>query len=302
MNVKNNYLIICLIMLLISCGDTSKLESQTVPNNDTNIFTFLSSLKLPDKLSFCGEQVPLEIPEVRERAEREFYMLLQQPGQVILYLKRAGRYFPVYEKIIKENNMPTDLKYLSVAESALYMARSAKNALGLWQFMEGTGKKYGLQVDDNVDERCHPEKSTDAAMKYLKNAYDDHGSWSLAAAAYNMGSEGVSSSKKFQDVNNYFDMYLNEETSRFVLRIVIIKEIMENASKYGFIVPPADIYKPDEYKVIEVDGAVPNLSDWAKSQGTTYKDVKLLNPWILGRSLPQPKKGNKYEIAVPEKH
>ncbi|MCL5992006.1 MAG: lytic transglycosylase domain-containing protein [Bacteroidetes bacterium] len=155
-----------------------------------NFFSYLSSLKIPHQLEFCGEKIPLDIPEVKERAEREFYLLLQQPGQIILYIKRSGRYFPMYERIIKEKNLPDDLKYLSVAESALYMSRSSKGAVGLWQFMPGTARSYGLQVDDYVDERRQPEKSTDAALEYLKDGFNQHKSWLLSAAGYNISSTG----------------------------------------------------------------------------------------------------------------
>ncbi len=265
----------------------------------SNFFEYLSELKLPDSLYFCGERIPLEIPEVRERAEREFYLLLQQPGQVILFLKRSGRFFPLFEKILKEKNMPDDLKYLSVAESALFMSRSVKGAVGLWQFMPATAKAYGLQVDDYVDERCNPEKSTVAALDYLQDGYNVHKSWLLAAAGYNMGNTNVNSAKEFQGSNDYFDLFLNEETSRYILRIVIIKEIMLNARNYGFRLSKDDYYKPDEVTYLECKEGIDNLSDWAKAKGTTYKDVKLLNPWIINRKLPSPPKGKTYMIAVP---
>ena len=266
-----------------------------------NYNSYLSSLKLPAQLEFCGEKIPLDIQEVKERAEREFYLLLQQPGQVILYIKRSGRYFPVFEKIIKEKNLPDDLKYLSVAESALYMSRSSKGAVGLWQFMPGTARAYDLQVDDFVDERRHPEKSTEAALDYLKDGYKQHKSWILSAAGYNMGNSNVAEHLDFQNGNTFFDLFLNEETSRYILRIVIIKEIMNNPEKYGFKIDNNEKYKPDNVKYIECDDEIQNLSKWATDNRTTYKDVKLLNPWILDRKLPKPTKGKVYKIAVPEK-
>jgi hypothetical protein len=180
------------------------------------------------------------------------------------------------------------------------MARSTKNAVGLWQFMPATGKMMGLQVDEYVDERRHPEKSTQAAMKYLKQGFYAQKSWTLAAAGYNMGHENVNGSKSFQDVKDFFELYLNEETSRYILRIIIIKEIMQNAGKYGFKLSADDLYKPDECKIVKAHSAIANISEWAKSQGCTYKDVKILNPWILERKLPAPRQGY-YEIAIPEK-
>lgn len=289
-------IVIILILILISCKETRQLPGQ---DNNLTFNQFLSTIKLPEKLDFCGERIPLEIEEVRERAEREFYLNLQSPGQIILYLKRAGRFFPMFERIFAEEGVPDDLKYLSVAESALYMSRSSKDAVGLWQFIPSTGKAMGLQIDDYVDERRHPEKSTIAAIKYLKNGYKNTNSWILAAAGYNMGHENLSDNISFQNAENYFDLFLNEETSRYILRIVIIKEIMKNPQKYGFNIKPTDLYKPPKYKIIKESSFIANLHEWAKENNTTYKDVKLLNPWILQRRLPSPPKGKVWEIAVP---
>jgi membrane-bound lytic murein transglycosylase D len=293
-----------LIFLMQDCTakDDGRLKPLSLQLKDSEYNHYLSAFKLPENLTFCGEKIPLEIPEVKERAEREFYLLLQQPGQIILYLKRAGRYFPMYNEIIREMNMPDDIKYLSVAESALYMARSPKNAYGLWQFMEGTAKKMGLLINDYVDERCHPEKSTRAALEYLAQGYQMTKSWMLTAAGYNMGNTGVVNSIEYQSVNDFFELFLNEETSRFIFRIAIIKEVMENAEKYGFTLSPEDIYKPDNGKIIRWKESIPNLANWASQQGTTYKVVKLLNPWILKRELPSPPKGYIYEILIPERN
>lgn len=278
---------------------------QTIPkyeiaSKDINFLTYLSQVNLPEKLSFCGENIPLENDEVRERAEREFYLLLQQPGQIIIYFKRAGRYFPIFEKVIREKNLPNDLKYLSVAESALFMSRSGKEAVGLWQFMSETGKKLGLRIDDYVDERRNPEKSTRAAMEYLKQGYNaNNKSWMLAAAGYNMGHTGLGNSVSFQDTDNFFELFLNEETSRYIFRIAIIKEIMDNPQRYGINTSSFQVYKSEKTKTIKVNTGIDNLTDWAKKQGTTYKKVKLLNPWILKQSLNAPKEY--YEIMVPVK-
>ena len=291
-----------IILIFISCSKSSNTSSQTaqIINTDKNSPDNISKFKLPDELSFCGEKIPLNIPEVKQRAEREFFLLLQQPGQITLYLKRSGLYFPMFERIIKENNMPDDIKYLSVAESALFMARSAMDAVGLWQFIPSTAKRNGLRVDDYVDERRHPEKSAYAAMKYLKEGYNGNKSWIMAAAGYNMGHENVSGSSDFQNSKDFFDLYLNEETSRYILRIVVIKEIMQNHEKYGFQLDETDFYKPAKFKLVRVNSNVSNLSDWARENGTTYKDVKLLNPWILQKMLPSPQKGGFYEIAIPD--
>lgn len=290
-------------LLTLGCSESAQLQSQTsqtVATNGSNFITYLSKLRLPENLSFCGERVPLEIPEVRERAEREFYLNLQSAGQLILYAKRAGRYFPLYEKILKEEGAPDDLKYLSLAESALFMARSAKDAVGLWQFIAGTGKRMGLQIDDYVDERRHPEKSTKAAIAYLRSGYKANGSWTLAAAGYNMGHENLQENLEFQSKEDFYDLYLNEETSRYILRIVIIKEILSNPAKYGLLLDAADIYTPEKTRAVLWNDDIESIAEWAEKRGTTYKDVKLLNPWILKRNLPKPK-GGPYSILIPAK-
>lgn len=285
---------------MASCTEAKEFPAAS-GQSAVNFIEFLSQLKLPEKLDFCGERIPLEIPEVKERAEREFYLNLQNPGQLIVYMKRSGRYFPLFEKLLKENNLPVDLKFLSVAESALYMARSAKDAVGLWQFIPSTGKRMGLQIDEYVDERRNPEKSTEAAMKYLKNGFDVYKSWTLAAAGYNMGHENVRNNMDFQSGDNYYDLFLNEETSRYILRIAILKELMSNGEKYGLKLSPEQLYRPDRVKVIKCSNSIPSIAQWAKEFGATYKDVKLLNPWILQRKLPAPPAGKPYEIAIPEK-
>lgn len=294
----NSLLLLLFLFFFISCSDSKPIITDNNEHNE-NFYEFISSIKLPKTLEFCGEKLPLEDVEIRERAEREFYILLQQPGQIMLYLKRSGRYFSMFEQVIKKNNMPEDLKYVSVAESALYQARSRVGAIGLWQFMEATAKAMGLQVDEFVDERRHPEKSTEAAMKYLRQGYNKHKSWILTAAGYNMGHSGLAENLNYQSADNFFDLYLNEETSRYIFRIAIIKHIMENAEIYGFKIPKEEIYAPDNTQIIKVNSAIPDLSAWAKVNGTNYKSVKLLNPWILKRNLPKPDKGKYYEIAIP---
>lgn len=301
-------LLLLMLFFFTACNENNKLSGQnetlkplTKQITAQNHFDFISNLQLPQKLDFCGEEAPLHIEEVRERAEREFYLLLQQPGQLILYLKRAGRYFPMIEQKLKENKMPDDIKYLAVAESALYMSRSSKNALGLWQFMEATGRMFGLIINSNVDERCHPERSTEAALKYLKQGYQNLGSWSLAAAGYNMGQTGVKNRLSHQGADGYFDLYLNEETSRFVFRIMIIKELMKNAAKYGITLSENQIYQPYQGDIVKVNTPINDLSVWAKERGFSYKDIRIMNPWILDPKLPAPPSGSSYEILVPKK-
>lgn len=263
-----------------------------------NYNTFVSIIELPDTLYLCDEPVDLTNPELRERAEREFLLLMQQTGQVLLYLKRAERYFPLYETYIERFSLPSDLKYVSVAESALYMSRSSAGAVGLWQIMPATGKSLGLRIDKYVDERRHPEKSTVAGLQYLSENYNKFKSWNLGIAAYNRGKYGIANDVEFQMKDNYFDLYLNEETSRYYFRILVIKELMENPEKYGFDVSNLRAYNDGETKEITVKSSIGNIAKWAAEQGTDYKTVKLLNPWILKRELNSP--GNdSYKIRVP---
>ena len=288
--------LILFILFLIS--PLVKNGTDTDVKQMKNYNTFVSNIELPDKLYLCGESVDLTNPELRERAEREFLLLMQQTGQVLLYLKRAERYFPLYDTYIERFSLPSDLKYVSVAESALYMSRSSAGAVGLWQIISATGKSLGLRIDDYVDERRHPEKSTIAGLQYLSENYNKFKSWNLAIAAYNRGKYGLANDVEFQMKNNYFDLYLNEETSRYFFRILVIKEIMENPERYGFDVKNLRVYNDGETKEIEVKSSINNMAKWADEQGTDYKSVKLLNPWILKRELNSPGKDS-YIIRVP---
>ncbi len=291
--------ILCLLVVTIgvaiTCGNDS---AQSNASQRVETLT-ISEWKAPKDLTFCGEKVPVDDPEVRERLEREFYVNVQSPGQIILYLKRSARYFPIYERLLRENKMPDDLKYVSVAESALYMSKSPKDAVGLWQFIPGTARAMGLIVTELVDERRHPEKSTAAALKYLRSGFDSNGSWASAAAGYNMGHTSLSEHHAFQNTKHFYNLYLNEETSRYILRIVMVKYLMENAPKFGIVVPAEERYQPVATRLITEKNGVANLASWAAAQGTTYRHVKLLNPWILGRTLPSPERGGRWEISIP---
>jgi membrane-bound lytic murein transglycosylase D len=255
----------------------------------------LSSIETPRELDFAGEEMPIDDPEVRKRFERELLLNLQSDGQIMLYLKRSGEVFDMYDKVLKEAGAPTDLKYLSVAESALFQSQSSAGAVGLWQFIASTGRRYGLRIDEYVDERRHPEKSTRAAARYLMDNYKRYNSWYLAMAAYNMGEGATNDDLTFQRQKSFFDLYVNEETSRYPFRIMAIKEIMSNPRKYGFNLSENDFYRTPKTKKVTVSAAIPNLAAWAESQGSTYKKVKLANPWILKRTLP----AGSYEIDVP---
>ncbi|MGB9912114.1 MAG: lytic transglycosylase domain-containing protein [Candidatus Kapaibacteriota bacterium] len=284
-----------IILLFADWGSLAGRDDISIDSEQ--YYHFISKIKLPMKLDFCGEQIPLENPIMKERAEREFYVNLQSPGQIVLYLKRTGRYFPIFDSIFKKYDIPEDVKYLAVAESGLQISMSPKSAYGIWQFIPSTAKEWGLQVDDFIDERLNIYKATDAACRYLKRAYEVFGSWALAAAAYNMGFSNLSSNIDFQNTRNFFELFLNEETSRYIFRIAILKEILTNHRRYGFDIPKSEFYQPFKVKRIVVKDEIPNLAEWAKSVGTTYLWVKTLNPWILKRSLPKPK--DEYVIDIP---
>jgi len=261
----------------------------------------ISGFKLPSKLDFCGEPMPLENPEVRKRMDREFLLNLQWDGQMMLYLRRSAEFFPMFDSVLAAEGAPADLKYLSVAESALFQAQSGKGAVGLWQFMPETGRRFGLRIDDYVDERRDPVKSTRAAARLLKENKERFGSWGLSAAAYNMGEGATQDDMSFQNGRSYYDLYLNEETSRYLFRIVALKEIMLHPESYGYYLERDDYYRPMPTTTVAVGTDIPNLAQWAERNGTTYKTVKLLNPWILKRSLPRPSANAPYVITIPNK-
>ena len=244
----------------------------------------LSTYRIPDSLDFCGERMPLEIPDVRERMEQAFYIELSD-AQIILDLKRSTKYFPYIEEKLREMNLPEDLEYLPVAESALRDLVSSRGAAGLWQFTDDTARRYGLRVNYYIDERYNFHKATDAALNYLNDLHSEFGSWTLAAAAYNMGKNGIERTVKYQMTTNYYSLQLNDETARFVFRIVALKQIMSHYKQYGFDLRKSDFYQPTEVRSVDVP-QIRDLSIWARPQGTSYREVKYLNPWIRERWLP----------------
>lgn len=254
----------------------------------------------PEKLDFAGEDVPLHISDVRERMDRELVINQNMHGSTILILKRANKYFPIIEPILAKNNIPDDFKYLCVIESSLMNATSSAGAKGFWQFMPQTAREKGMEVAETVDERYHLEKATQAACDYLLKAKEKFGSWTLAAASYNGGMSGLQKQIEFQEVTNYYDLLLVEETSRYVFRILALKEIMKNADKYGFLLPKETLYNSIPTKKIEVDSAITNLATFAKSQGINYKELKIFNPWLRDKKLDNPEK-KKYIIEIPIK-
>jgi len=247
---------------------------------------------------FAGEALPMDVQDVRERLERELTVNTYWHSNTLLLLKNSTRFFPAIEQILKKNGLPEDFKYLAMAESSFRMDVSPAGATGTWQFMKGTAEQYGLEVSDDVDERHHLVKSTEAACAYLKKQKEKFGSWTLAAASYNMGSAGLASALEDQRTTDYYALNLNEETLRYIFRIVALKEIISNPEDYGFFLEKGDYYAPYRIsKTVKVNSAVENWGDFAKEHDMTYRELKLLNPWLRSAALSN-KKGKEYEIAI----
>jgi len=254
---------------------------------------------LPAQLSFAAEAVPLELWDVRERLDREVLINYYNHANMLFLLKSAKRYFPVIEERLRANGVPDDFKYLCIAESNLVpTAISHAGAVSFWQFMNGTAPGYGLQTGKEVDERFHLERATDAASAYLKSAKAKFGSWTAAAAAYNCGQGGYNAQASYQGTTHYYDLLLPEETNRYLFRILAFKYLMENAEQLGFHVREEERYAPVPVRSIRVSSSIPNLAAFARQQGTTYKMLRQLNPWLRGRSLTLGN-GKSYEIRLP---
>ena len=252
----------------------------------------------PETVDFANEVVPIHIADVAERFDKELVVNTNMHGSTILILKRANKVFPIIEPILAKNGVPDDFKYLAVIESALVNAVSPAGARGIWQFMPETAREKGMEVNENIDERYHLEKSTEAACKYLLDTKNRLGSWTLAAASYNCGLAGVSKQIDIQGVNSYYDLLLNEETSRYVFRILALKTIMKNPENFGFSLHPENLYKNLPVRTLDVDSSITDLAKFAKSEGINYKILKIHNPWLREKSLIN-KSQKKYTILVP---
>lgn len=256
---------------------------------------------IPQQLQFAGEAVPLDRWDVQERFERELLINTYSPANILLLLKRSGRYFPVIAERLKANGVPEDFKYLCIAESNLQgNAVSRAGAVGYWQFMNGTAPGYGLEANAQVDQRMDVAKSTDAACKYLKQAYAKFGSWTAAAASYNCGMGGYNGQATFQRTLNYYDLQLPEETNRYIYRILAFKHIFENAGTLGFKMSEEEKYGEISHRTVTVSSSIANLADFAIQNGTTYHMLRQMNPWIKGRSLTV-SGGRSYVIKLPAK-
>jgi hypothetical protein len=260
----------------------------------------IQALPIPSELSFAGERVPLERTYVSESFDRELLVNTYWQSQTLLLIKRSNRYFPIIERILKEQGVPDDFKYLPLIESG-FVERivSPAGAAGLWQFLSSTAKEYGLEVNDEVDERYHIEKSTVAACLFLKKSYEHFGSWTMAAASYNAGTRGINRQIDKQKVVSYYDLLLSEETSRYVFRILALKSIFSAQEEYGFYLDEKDLYPVISTYDVVVTGSIADFADFATEYGTTYREFKDLNPWLRENYLTN-STGKEYTLKIPE--
>ncbi len=278
--------------------DSSNVDYSDHADNVRSSYRIFSP-PVPDSIDFAGEGVPLNETDVYERFEKELIINTYYHSSTVFFHKRAARWFPVIEPILKEEGVPDDLKFLALIESALDNVVSPAGAAGFWQFMPATAKEYGLEVNNYVDERYHLEKVTRAACRLLKEGNRKFGSWTLSAAAYNMGMGGLQSRMNEQtDSRRYYDLLLPEETMRYVFRIIAVKQIMTHSADYGFRFRPVDLYKPYDVKMVEVKENIADLKSFAKQNGCSYRLLKVLNPWLRGDKLPV-SSGKTYQVLLP---
>lgn len=258
------------------------------------------AVPIPDDMEFAGEQVPLEDLEVRERVDRELLVNTYFQSSTVLSMKRSARWFPIFEPILKQYGVPDDFKYLAVIESGLANVVSPSQAAGFWQFVESTGKAYGLKIEEGIDERYDPIRSTHAACRFLLDAKREFGSWAMAAAAYNMGTNGLRKQVQQQGLSQYYELWLNQETSRYLPRLIATKYIFEHPKSYGYRLTAAQKYGPLTNRTIKIDTAIKDVAQWARSMGYSYKVLRAHNPWIRSYSLPAPSGSQPYTFRIPE--
>lgn len=307
---KNILKNLALTFALVGCGyviaqlfNYSKLANKSEEHLNTEYMDKYNvyAVKMPNKLYFAEEKVPLERWDVKESFDRELLVNTYWQSQTMLFLKRANRYFPIIEPILKKQGVPNDFKYLAVIESGLIPTIvSPAGAVGIWQFMPGTARDYKLEVNREIDERYNIEKATLAACKYLKDSYKKFGSWSLVAASYNAGRSHILSQMKLQDAGDYYDLLLGEETARYLFRIIAAKRIMEDPQAYGFRFRNSDLYPNIPTRKIKIKTGITNFADFAKKNDVNYKILKFFNPWLRKPYLTNKYK-KEYEITLPAK-
>lgn len=287
-----------IIPILIAAASLTAAASE---KEEFLVFSDVVNPRVPMHMTFAGQKVDLSSVDMYERLDRELTAMIYTHGNTLLQIKRANRYFPIMAPILKKNGVPEDLLYLSCIESTLNpRAVSPAKAAGLWQFMPATAREYGLEVNDYVDERYDPELATEAACRYLKSAYNKFGNWENAAASYNCGQGRISKELGAQGVGSAYELWLPEETMRYIIRLLSTKLIMENPGDYGFALESDQLYSPMEYDIVEVDTPVSSWMEWAKANGTTYYLLRQHNPWIRNQSLPNAS-GKVYKVRIPTK-
>ena len=259
----------------------------------------VGSVEIPDSFFFAGERMPLELFDVRESLDRELLISAYRHSATIVLIKKANRFFPVIEPILAEYGIPDDFKYLAVAESDLANLISPVGATGFWQIMEATGKEQGMEINTEVDERYHLEKSTRFACNYIMKSFAKYGSWTMAAASYNAGNRGIDEQIKIQNETDYYNLLLNEETARYIYRIASYKLIFTHPERYGFNITPDELYPRIPYTEVSVDTAVTSFEQFARAFGTNYKMLKFFNPWLRKPFLTN-RTGKSYTIKVPD--
>ena len=292
------YVSILLITLLSITFFNALHISDVSPEKNTSETYAIKALKIPSDLTFAGEKVPTELYDIKERMDRELLVNTYWQSNGLLLIKKAHKYFPLIEPMLKKYGIPDDFKYLAVAESGLENNSSPAGAAGFWQFLKSSAKEYGLEVNQNVDERYNLEKATRIAAEYLKKSKERFGTWTLAAAAYNAGNARIARNLKRQQVDNYYDLLLNNETARYVFRIVALKEVLSYPKKYGFEFDEEDLYKLPNTQIVEVDTVITNIASFAKTFNTNYKELKLHNAWLRENKLNN-KSRKLYQIKIP---
>ena len=290
--------IIMVSSLFVFSVEKEVVADGNVEERNTSETYQIKALKIPKGLNFAGERVPVEQEDIRERVDRELLVNTYWQSNGLLLIKKAHKYFPIIEPILKKNGIPDDFKYLAVIESGLENVTSPAGAKGFWQIMEVTAKENKLEVNGNVDERYHLEKATQVACDYLNKAKERFGSWTLAAAAYNGGVKGISRRMETQMVDDYYDLLLVDETARYLPRIVAVKEILSNPKNYGFIFDNEDLYNMIPTKTIKVDSVITDIALFSKNLGINYKIMKIHNPWLRENKLNNASK-RMYEIKIP---
>lgn len=297
-------LLISIIILVVGLGTT--LFFLTSGNNiykteseKPQVLAMTAAVTIPERITFAGEETVFDRYDKRERMDRELNSFTYFHSTTMLLIKRANRIFPIIEPILKKEGVPDDIKYLAVIESNLdHRAVSPAGAVGLWQFLQSTGRENGLEVRTDVDERYHIEKSTVAACRYLKNAYNKYGSWSAAAMSYNGGQARITNELRDQKVDDALDLWLVEETTRYYYRMLAIKQVFEQPWQYGFVIKPENLYKPMEFKKVNVTNTIPDLVTFAQQNGITYAQLKDFNSWLRTDKLNNAS-GKSYTILIP---